>query len=281
MQPLVSVAIVDAQGMAFPTAMHHGQRFVAGERGMRYAVALTNNTADRLEVVVSVDGRDVVSGDRASLSRSRGYVIGPHDTVTIDGFRQSLRSVAAFRFSDVGESYTARRGTPQNAGMIGVAVFKEMRRAPEIARNDATRGRKDKRSAPARDVVPFRPGGPSAGEAGAAPDADPAPAPKTSRSSGRGEGSARMHRPPRTEQELGTEFGETRRSAARSVQFTRQNRSRPDFRQTLRYDSPQALAARGVPIEPLPVAEVVDDLPMWTGETRFAPPPPPGRRRIR
>jgi hypothetical protein len=140
--PLVSMSLVDHEGMALRTVMHHGRTFVAGERGQRYAVALTNNTAQRLEVVVTVDGRDVVTGRRGDVRRQRGYVLAPFQTIEIEGFRTSLARVAAFRFADVPDSYAARRGHARDAGTIGVAVFQEKRRpmmkkAPSAARGGA------------------------------------------------------------------------------------------------------------------------------------------------
>lgn len=127
-RPLVSVAVLGARGMELPSAMHEGKRFVAGERGQRYAIALTNNTPSRIEVVVSVDGRDVVSGKRADFRTQRGYLLGPFETIEVEGFRQSLERVATFRFSVVQHSYAARRGNRRNVGVIGVAAFKERAR---------------------------------------------------------------------------------------------------------------------------------------------------------
>jgi len=51
-----------------------------------------------------------------------GHVYG---TVVVDGFRRSLDETAAFRFSRPSSSYSARMGTPENVGVIGVAFFSE------------------------------------------------------------------------------------------------------------------------------------------------------------
>lgn len=203
--PLVSVVVEDAQGQSLPAAQHRGKLFVAGDRGERYVIRVTNNSGERLEVVASVDGRDVVSGKLGDFRRQRGYVLEPFSTVTIDGFRRSLDEVAAFRFSDVGRSYTARRGTPQHAGVIGVAVFRER----QLGWSER---------APARRAKSLD-----------APSA-----------------SARDHRG--ATQELGTEFGEDRRSPVVEVPFVRRDAQRPDQRVALFYDSARALVARGVPI---------------------------------
>ena len=101
----------------------HGQPFDPG-------------TGERVEAVVTVDGRDVVSGELGNYKRQRGYVIEAYGSVVIEGFRQSLDQVAAFRFTDIGNSYSARRGSGQHVGVIGVAVFKEYQ--PRRARPQPT-----------------------------------------------------------------------------------------------------------------------------------------------
>lgn len=62
----------------------------------------------RLEVVLSVDGLDVLDGGPASF-RKRGYVVPSHGQISVDGFRQSTDAVAAFRFSSVRESYANQK----------------------------------------------------------------------------------------------------------------------------------------------------------------------------
>jgi hypothetical protein len=107
------------------TYWHGGSLYAAGQNGERYNLRVQNNTGERVEAVVTVDGRDVVSGELGNYKRQRGYVIEAYGSVVIEGFRQSLDQVAAFRFTDIGNSYSARRGSGQHVGVIGVAVFKE------------------------------------------------------------------------------------------------------------------------------------------------------------
>ena len=44
-----------------------GRRFAVGERGERYEIVLKNDARRPIEVVVSVDGLDVMDGKSASL----------------------------------------------------------------------------------------------------------------------------------------------------------------------------------------------------------------------
>ncbi|MEO7166171.1 MAG: hypothetical protein ABI787_10865 [Spartobacteria bacterium] len=92
---------------------------------------MVRNQSDlRLEAVLSVDGLDVIDG-RADSVRKRGYVIGPHRTVVVEGFRQSTEAVAAFQFSSVRESYAQEKyRNTRNVGVIGLALFHERGTSP-------------------------------------------------------------------------------------------------------------------------------------------------------
>jgi len=100
-----------------------GRRLVAGAAGSTYSIQIKNRSRSTLEVVASVDGLDVMDGTAASYQK-RGYLIEPGRTLDIAGFRTSERSVAAFKFSSVANSYAnLRHGDTRNVGVIGLAVF--------------------------------------------------------------------------------------------------------------------------------------------------------------
>lgn len=121
---LVEVRVEDTKGNQLPTCVHEGQLYIAGDKGERYNIHIKNLTSERVEVVATVDGRDVVSGEPGSLEKT-GYALGPYASFHIRGFRQSNEKVAAFRFAEKSGSYSAKMGTPENVGVIGVAVFRE------------------------------------------------------------------------------------------------------------------------------------------------------------
>lgn len=249
----VRVSLESADGMALPTAMHHGATFVAGELGERYTIRIENDGNERVEVVVAVDGRDVVSGKLADATRQRGYVVQPFGSVVIDGFRRSHDHVAAFRFTDVEDSFSGRMGTGQQAGNITVAVFREQASArpmKQIARGHAST--ESRRS----------------GDAGAAP-APKSAAPSTSRA-------APMDDRMRGEK-LGTQFGETMVSRVVEVPFVRRAHNRPDQRLAVQYDSAERLVARGVPMDfaiARPIQQSDRSWPSARTDSRFTAPPP-------
>lgn len=248
----VTVTLESPGAGSLPAALFGGSIYYAGQDGQQYAIRIANNTAARVEVVVTVDGRDVMSGKLGDFKRQRGYVIDPFGEVVIDGFRRSLDHVAAFRFSSVRDSYTGRRGTPQHAGVIGVAVFREraVRRAWKVDAFGDGLGAHDEASA-TRSKSP------------------PATKPALGATEQRRAGA----------EKLGTEFGETLVSQVVEVPFVRSNGTKPDELHKITYDSAERLRARGVPIEPVFVAEPWDrgEPQPWPGaspEREFTPPPP-------
>jgi hypothetical protein len=127
---LVDVTVENEHGEELPTFHHKGGIYIAGRKGERYNLRITNQTSERIEVVATVDGRDVISGEKGDITNT-GYVIRPYDDILVKGFRQNHGQVAAFRFSSKGASYSARSGTSENVGVIGVAVFREKQEPPQ------------------------------------------------------------------------------------------------------------------------------------------------------
>jgi len=244
-----SVEAVDEAGRVLPTFEHRGKTYVLGALGQRYLLRFRNGSGRRVEVVASVDGRDVVDGRPASFER-RGYVVDAYGELTVDGYRLSQAAVAAFRFSSVPRSYAARKGDARDVGVVGLAVFPE--RSPRYVPPPAY-GPPYPYPYPEPDAslgaVP--PGArsesaPSGGKS-AAPRA-PAEAEQRAQSD-RGVGRAnpglapQPHRPG-----LGTEFGEQHDSYVTQVSFERAS-ARPDAVLTLRYDDRPGLIALGVDVD--------------------------------
>jgi hypothetical protein len=127
---LVSIALRDESGRLLPGLMVGERWFVVGHEGRRYSIVVRNRSDFRLEAVLSVDGLDVIDGRPASLGK-RGYVLDPHRSLAVEGFRESLGTVAAFRFSPVRESYAQEKyHQTRNVGVIGLAIFNEEGTAP-------------------------------------------------------------------------------------------------------------------------------------------------------
>lgn len=102
-----------------------GRRLVVGKNGQRYSLIVKNKAKSRLEMVLSVDGLDVMDG-KPSSTKKRGYIVEPGKTLEVKGWRTSQATVASFRFSSVGGSYAnLKDGDTRNVGVIGLAVYTE------------------------------------------------------------------------------------------------------------------------------------------------------------
>ena len=125
--------LVDASEDAYRHIEAGGERTVMGRAGEAYGIRLKNRTHKRIEVVVSVDGLDVMDG-QAATARKHGYILESGQEFTIRGFRINNRSVKQFVFGSVGESVAAKKGQARNVGVIGLAVYEEDEAAAKAAR---------------------------------------------------------------------------------------------------------------------------------------------------
>ena len=157
-RPLVELSVIDRDsGQWLPKYPYRGDTWVAGTPGSRYSVRLANTTGERVLVVLSVDGVNAVTGQNASPAQA-GYVLEPWESAEISGWRKSMDDIAQFVFTDLGDSYAARTGRPQNVGVIGVAVFQELQRrpyplpSPPVARKNGYEQEGSKAAAPAAEM---------------------------------------------------------------------------------------------------------------------------------
>lgn len=256
-----SLQLVGEDGRPLPTFRHQGRTYVLGELGRRYFLRVRNDSWRRIEVVASVDGRDVIDGRPASFEK-RGYLVESRGTLTIDGFRLSQEAVAAFRFSSVPRSYAAQMGDARDVGVVGLAVFPERQRRPPVRVDPPWPRDEYGANGAGRDAAP---------RAESSAEAGSAPAPGANR------GDAKAER----RRGLGTEFGEEHGSHVDRVAFERE-RERPDATLTLRYDDRAGLLALGIDVD----RRMARGDDAWLRETaqpfRASPgyaEPPPGWRR--
>ncbi|HLB14059.1 MAG TPA: hypothetical protein VJM14_03940 [Burkholderiales bacterium] len=241
---LLDVAVINrTTGQRVPVHTHQGRLYVAGTPGERYAVHIANRTGARVLAAVSVDGINVITGETASPDQD-GYVLAPHQSFEIAGWRKSTSEVAAFYFTQLPDSYAARTDRPDHVGVIGVAVFREWtppRPAATpwprpLARGDGAARESESRAA-------------DAAEAPAAAEAKP------------------WRDEMRRHERIGTGHGERERSEVVYTDFRRAT-ERPGETITIYYDTRANLIARGILPRPTPV---VAPNPFPAG--RFVPDP--------
>jgi hypothetical protein len=248
---LVDLQLVDRDtGQPLQVWPHAGRRFVAGQPGARYSLRVTNHTEGRLLVVMSVDGVNIITGETAGYGQ-RGYVLSPHQSYDVSGWRKSDSEVAAFTFAPLPQSYAARTGRPGDVGVVGLAAFKERLVVADSAApvSASRRGpRSDARSEISELVVT---GARAASPAAAAPPPSAAQAAPAVRSP--------TLRPPaaatapsdavvtaeRRAEKLGTAHGAREWSVTTIVDFERAT-SYPQLVRRIEYDTHDDLVANGV-----------------------------------
>lgn len=129
--PAMRVALdVLVDGKRVPTVHYQGKTYLPVRRlGTEYQIRVWNYGSRRITAIVSVDGLSVMNGRPAS-HRQPGYIVAPHSSITIDGWRRDNDTVAAFSFEERANSYASKIGHPENIGVIGLVAFEEMRRWP-------------------------------------------------------------------------------------------------------------------------------------------------------
>lgn len=105
--------------------LHGGRIFVEAPPSGEYSIRISNPSSSRRLAVVSVDGRNVIDGEKAGFD-GPGYVLRGFEVLEIPGWRRSDSQVAKFEFQPQDKSYVAAIGDGvSNTGVIGVAVFEE------------------------------------------------------------------------------------------------------------------------------------------------------------
>jgi hypothetical protein len=258
---LASLEVFDRDSGQVMTIHHHeGRQFVPGRPGARYALRLRNNTGQRVLVVLSIDGINVVSGETADWHQT-GYVLDPGRSYDINGWRKSNTEVAAFEFAPVERSYAALTGRPGNVGVIGMAVFRERYVPPPAPPMPVSPPISMRRDAPPADA--------SATPAPAAPSQRSAQAGAMNESRAEAKSAAEDSLGGR----LGTGHGQREWSVTRRTQFERASAS-PDQVVQLEYDSQERLVAAGIIPAPREPYAYTRPRPFPSNQPGFVPDPP-------
>lgn len=240
---LVEVSVL-VDGSTAPLYLKPGawdRRYFEAFRGRNYALVVRNNSGGRVGVLISVDGLNVVSGERSSLSnREPMYVLDPWESATIRGWRTSLRDVRRFVFVDEERSYAERTGQANgDMGWIRVLSFRESR--PLAWQGWDRRFRPGARPFGADEprAENERPGAQDSREGAERRDA---PAPSAGRAEGLKRAPEKLQAGP--ESNPGTGWGDRRIDPVQRTEFTAVRN--PSDRIVLRYEYANGLRALGI-----------------------------------
>ncbi len=129
----VEVEIINDHGQSFdvyPLQNRNPQRefrtYVEAIKGENYALRIRNLSNKRIGLVIAVDGRNIISGEKSYLNNKESmYILKPYETQTYAGWRTSESDIHRFYFTDVEDSYAHAFNDRSAMGVIAIAVFEE------------------------------------------------------------------------------------------------------------------------------------------------------------
>jgi hypothetical protein len=130
----VEVSVINDNGWAlplYPVEIHHNLKKVYTEafKGDNYRIVVRNKLNRRVGVVVAVDGRNIISGEKSWLKNTeRMYIIDANSTNEFSGWRTGQDKINRFYFTDVPDSYASAFGDESAMGVIAVVAYPEIQR---------------------------------------------------------------------------------------------------------------------------------------------------------
>jgi hypothetical protein len=212
----VSLEIVSDSDSTFRSFSHqdlwNGQTriiktYLEAKKGENYVIVIRNNSPERIGVVIAVDGRNIISGNRSDLKNSETmYIVNPFERARYDGWRTTDNQVHRFYFTDPADSYSVRTFADSSAmGVIAVAVYREKKRPQSMSEQ------KDGVAAPAVPSI---------------------------------DGTTRSQRKTLSDESAGTGFGDARYSPVVRVSFEPERT--PVQKTLVKYEWPETLCRKGI-----------------------------------
>jgi hypothetical protein len=135
----VEVDVVTDDGRVlpiYPLRDHRRARdfraYLAAQPQARYSINVRNHGGRRVGLVIAVDGRNILSGERSQLHRREPmYVLDGYGRASYSGWRTDRDHVHRFHFTEAPQSYAAAWGDYSAMGVIAVAVYPERARRPQ------------------------------------------------------------------------------------------------------------------------------------------------------
>ena len=130
----VEVSVITDNGWAlpfYPAKSRHDLKKVYAEafKGDHYRIVVRNKLNRRVGVVVAVDGRNIISGEKSWLKNTeRMYIIDAYSTNEYSGWRTGQDKINRFYFTDVPDSYASAFGDESAMGVIAVVAYPEIQR---------------------------------------------------------------------------------------------------------------------------------------------------------
>jgi hypothetical protein len=123
------------EGIQISRYYHQGTIYVEATKGKKYSIHISNPLGERVAVALSVDGLNTINAQHMEARLGAKWILGPYETIAIDGWQINSGQARRFFFTDEAKSYGAQLGRTENLGIISAAFFRE-RPQPAILRDD-------------------------------------------------------------------------------------------------------------------------------------------------
>lgn len=117
---MVDIQFVSDEHGPLPVVQKYGKTYLAAEANEPYSIYLFNKTNERVLAVLSVDGKNIITGQNAS-SNQQGYVIEANGHTKIESWGYSNLPLVFLNPED----NFGKKGKNLKEGTIGVAIFSE------------------------------------------------------------------------------------------------------------------------------------------------------------
>jgi hypothetical protein len=132
----VRIEIVPESGGAFLVIPHRDswkggthiiKHYLEARKGENYSIVIHSTIPQRIGVVIAVDGRNIISGQKSHLKNTEAmYIVDSYRYGEYEGWRTAGDRVHKFYFTDMADSYAMRTFDDSSAmGVIAIAVYRE------------------------------------------------------------------------------------------------------------------------------------------------------------
>ncbi len=120
---MISLRVENDRGRRLPALQCGGYLVVSGDPGQAWQLIVQNETDVPVEILPSVDGLDLETGEAADLQR-RGRIVPPREKTVFTTMAGEEGKAVPLTFREVPDTSALHRLTPTGTlGMVGVAVF--------------------------------------------------------------------------------------------------------------------------------------------------------------
>ena len=126
-----------------------GATYVEALEGCEYSVRLRNHTPRRVAVALAIDGLNSIDAKTTTAGAASKWILGPYDSITLDGWQTSKTAARRFFFTTEERSYGSWLGKTDNLGIISAVFFREKQPRPiPYSRSKERKGRRDSPAEP-------------------------------------------------------------------------------------------------------------------------------------